>query len=112
MNLRPEFESIRSALMNREVSANLDTYFQEVLREELRLNSQRAILEEPKAFLAPLLTDSALLAGPNWKPAQCYECKGFGHIAKNCCKKLVCRYCKRSGHLIDDYRTLQRKNGP
>ena len=31
MNLRPEFESIRSALMNREVSANLDTCFQEVL---------------------------------------------------------------------------------
>ena len=39
MNLRPEFESIRSALMNRENSANLDTCFQEVLREELRLTS-------------------------------------------------------------------------
>ena len=112
MNLRPEFESIRSALMNRENSANLDTCFQEVLREELRLTSQRAILEEPKALLAPLPANFALLATPNQKPTQCYECKGFGHLAKNCRKKLVCRYCKRSGHLIDDCRSLQRKNGP
>eukprot|EP00268_Persea_americana_P004867 TRINITY_DN11598_c0_g1_i4.p1 TRINITY_DN11598_c0_g1~~TRINITY_DN11598_c0_g1_i4.p1 ORF type:complete len:135 (+),score=23.59 TRINITY_DN11598_c0_g1_i4:123-527(+) len=107
MNLRPEFESVQSALMNREQSANLDTCFQEVLREELRLTSQRAILEEPKAFPAPLPADSALLATPNPKLTQCYECKGFGHIAKNCRKKLVCRYCKRSGHLIDDCRSLQ-----
>ena len=92
--------------MNREVSANLDTCFQEVLREELRLNSQRAILEEPKAFLAPLPADSALLGAPNKKPAQCYECKGFGHIAENYRKKLVCRYCKYFGHLIDDIRSL------
>ena len=110
MNLRLEFESVRSALMNREQSANLDTSFQEVLCEELRLTSQRAILEEPKAFLAPIPTDSALLATPNPKLTQCYECKGFGHIAKNCRKKLVCRYCKRSSHLIDDCRSLQRKN--
>ena len=54
MNLRPEFESVRSALMNKEVTANLDTCFQEVLREELRLNSQRTILKEPTASLAPL----------------------------------------------------------
>lgn len=107
MNLRPDFESVRSALMNRELSANLDTCFQEVLREELRLTSQRAILEEPKAFLAPLPADSALLATLNPKLPQCFECKGFGHIAKNCRKKLVCRYCKRSGHLINDCRSLQ-----
>ena len=44
MNLRPKFESVRSALLNREVFANLDTCFQEVLQEELCLNSQRAIL--------------------------------------------------------------------
>ena len=110
MNLRPEFEYARSALMNRENSANLDTCFQEVLREELRLTSERSILEEPKAFLAPLLADLALLATPNPKPTQCYECKGFGHIAKNCRKKLVCRYCKRTGHVIDDCRSLQRRN--
>ena len=82
MNLRPDFESVRSALMNREVTANLDTCFQEVLREELRLKSQRAILEEPQASLASLQTESALLAAPNQKPTQCYECKGFGHLPR------------------------------
>eukprot|EP00268_Persea_americana_P067739 TRINITY_DN9358_c0_g1_i10.p1 TRINITY_DN9358_c0_g1~~TRINITY_DN9358_c0_g1_i10.p1 ORF type:complete len:108 (+),score=10.88 TRINITY_DN9358_c0_g1_i10:149-472(+) len=107
MNLRPEFEYVRCALMNRENPANLHTCFQEVLREELRLTSQCTILEAPKAFLAPLPFDSALLATPNPKPTQCYECKGFEHIAKNCHKKLVCRYCKRTSHLIDDYRSLQ-----
>ncbi|XXG40077.1 hypothetical protein AAC387_Pa01g0879 [Persea americana] len=110
MNLQPDFELVRSAFMNSKLLANLDTCFQEVLREELLLTSQRAILEEPKAFLAPLLADSALLATPNPKLTQCYECKSFGHIAKNCRKKLVCRYCKRSGHLIDDCRSLQRRN--
>ena len=110
MNLGPEFESVRSALMNRENSVNLDTCFQKVLHEELRLTSQHTILEEPKAFLTPLPADSAPLATPTLKSTQCYECKSFGHIAKKCCKKLVCRYCKRTGHLIDDCRSLQRRN--
>ena len=39
MNLRPEFQSVRSALMNRENSANLDTCFQVVFLEELHLTS-------------------------------------------------------------------------
>ena len=81
MNLRPEFEFVWSALMNRESFANLDTCFQEVIREELRLTSQCTILEEPKPFLAPLPADSALLATPTSKQTQCYECKSFGHIA-------------------------------
>lgn len=105
MNLRPEFEYVWFALMNKEVSINLNTCFQEVFQKELRLTSQRAILEEAKAFLAPLPADSALLATPNQNPTQCYECKGFGHIAKNCRKKFVCRYCK-------DCRSLQRNNRP
>ena len=56
--------------MNGENSANLDTCFQEVLREELHLTSQRIILEAPKAFLAPPPTDTALLATPTPKQTQ------------------------------------------
>ena len=37
MNLRPEFEPVCAALMNREISPDLDTCIQEVLREETRL---------------------------------------------------------------------------
>ena len=102
--------------MKGEISTNLDTCFQEVLREELRLTSQRATLEEPKAFFTPLPADSALLAPPNPKLTKCYECKSFGHIAKHCHKKLVGRYCKRSGYLIAAYneemRHKQKKTYP
>lgn len=34
MNLRLEFESVKAALMNREVSSDLDTYSQELLRKK------------------------------------------------------------------------------
>ena len=39
MNLCPEFEPVRAALMNREHSPDLDTCVQEVLREQIRLMS-------------------------------------------------------------------------
>ncbi|KAF5466866.1 hypothetical protein F2P56_016749 [Juglans regia] len=34
---------------------------------------------------------------------QCFSCKEFGHIARNCSKK-VCNYCKKEGHIIKDCR--------
>ena len=30
---------------------------------------------------------------------QCYSCKGFGHLAKDCSQKF-CNYCKKRGHII------------
>lgn len=53
MNLRPEFESIWAALLNREVSPYLDTFVQEVLREEICLQSQNTLNEELQAFITP-----------------------------------------------------------
>lgn len=37
MDLHPEFEPVRAALMNREIPPNLDTCVQDVLREETHL---------------------------------------------------------------------------
>lgn len=34
---------------------------------------------------------------------QCFSYKEYGHIARNCPKK-VCNYYKKEGHLIKDYR--------
>lgn len=45
MNLGPEFESVRATLMNRELSPDLDTSVQDVLREDIRLKSQCFIFE-------------------------------------------------------------------
>jgi len=30
---------------------------------------------------------------------QCYSCKGFGHLAKDCSQKF-CNYCKQRGHIF------------
>ena len=30
---------------------------------------------------------------------QCFSCKDFGHIARDCPKKF-CNYCKKQGHII------------
>ena len=45
MNLGPEFESVRATLMNKELSPDLDTSVQDVLREDIRLKSQCFIFE-------------------------------------------------------------------
>ena len=45
MKLRPEYESIRSSLLNRSHVPSLDICFGELLREEQRLSTQ-AILEQ------------------------------------------------------------------
>lgn len=39
MNLCPEFEAVRASIMNREPTPDLETCVQEVLREELPLQS-------------------------------------------------------------------------
>lgn len=63
---------------------------------------QRAITEEPEAFITPPSEDTAPLTAWGQK-VQCYECKGYVHVARNCKKKQFCNYCKKTGHLISDY---------
>ena len=45
--------------------------------------------------------DIALLTVRGQKP-QCYECKKYGHVARNCRQKLFFNYCKRNGHVISE----------
>ena len=67
--------------------------------------SQQSLITEPKALLTtPALTpikEIALLAARGQK-TQCHECKGYGHLARNCRKKLFCNYCKRTRHIISE----------
>ena len=105
MNLHLKFEPVQASIMNRENSPDLNTYVQEVLREEIRLMSQQSLITKPKALLTtPALTpikEIALLAARGQK-TQCHECKGYGHLARNCRKKLFCNYCKRTRHIISE----------
>ncbi|KAK7245636.1 hypothetical protein RIF29_40484 [Crotalaria pallida] len=101
MKLRPDFENLRSHLMNRHPPPTLDDCFGELLREEQRLLTQ-ATLDQDKMIAAPV----AFLAqgkgkGRDMSKVQCFSCKNYGHVAANCSKKF-CNYCKKLGHIIKE----------
>ncbi|XP_035541565.1 uncharacterized protein LOC118344650 [Juglans regia] len=105
MKLRPEYESIRSSLLNRSPVPSLDICFGELLREEERLNTQ-AILEQShgNSGMATVAYAAQGRGSPmTSKNLQCFCCKEYGHIAANCPKK-YCSYCKKNGHIIKECR--------
>lgn len=75
MNLHPEFESGWKAVIDWEISPDLDTCEQEILREKIKLQSQQSITE-PKAFVTFTSADTALLTTGGYK-VQCFECKAM-----------------------------------
>ncbi|KAG2716123.1 hypothetical protein I3760_03G109600 [Carya illinoinensis] len=106
MKLRSEYESVRSALLNRSPVPSLDICFGELLREEQRLSTQ-ALLEQSHGSSG--MSTVAYVAhrrglSINSKNLQCFCCKEYGHIAVNCSKKF-CSYCKKKGHIIKECRT-------
>ncbi|XP_041028457.1 uncharacterized protein LOC121268308 [Juglans microcarpa x Juglans regia] len=98
MKLRPEFESVKAGLLNRNPVPSLDICLRDLLREEQRLSTQMGMTSE-KVFSVNVAY-AAQRRGRN--KLQCFSCKEFGHIAHNCPKK-VCNYCKE-GHIIKDCR--------
>jgi hypothetical protein len=112
MKLRPEFESVRSSLLNRSPVPSLDVCFGELLREEQRLSTQ-AILEQSHDSSGPAtVAFSAQGRRPPMqsRTLQCFCCKDYGHIAANCPKKF-CSYCKKKGHIIKECR-IRPQNRP
>ncbi|KAK2402783.1 hypothetical protein QL285_052273 [Trifolium repens] len=101
MKLRPEFEVVRGALLNRIPVPSLDTCVGELLREEQRLVTQGAmshdaIISEPvKVAYAAQRRGK----GRDVRQVQCFSCQQFGHFAHSCGKKF-CNYCKQRGHII------------
>lgn len=92
MKLRTEFEPIRSSLMNRESPPSSDDCLGELLREERLLT--RASLEQQQNRVTPVLM--AYVAQGKFKHRdmsrmQYYSCKGFGHMALQCPRK-ICNY--------------------
>lgn len=90
---------VHAALMNQEVSPDLDTCVQEVLREEIRLQSQHTIKDDTKAFVAPSFQNATFLTTRGQKTLY-YGCKGFGLLVRNCKKKNFCKYCKWTSHIF------------
>jgi hypothetical protein len=103
MKLRPEFEIVRGALLNRNPVPSLDTCVGELLREEQRLATQGTMSHDavtsepvPVAYAA-----QSRGKGRDLRHIQCFSCKQFGHFSSGCSKKF-CNYCKQRDHIISD----------
>ncbi|RVX03762.1 Germanicol synthase [Vitis vinifera] len=77
MKLQPDFEIARFNLMNGHPIPSLDACLSELLHEDQCIVTQ-ATMEHR---------------------SNCFSCKDFGHIARDCPKK-SCNYCKKQGHII------------
>ncbi|RVW62046.1 hypothetical protein CK203_064923 [Vitis vinifera] len=103
MKLHPEYESVRSSLLNRSSVPSLDICFGELLHEEQRLSTQ-AILEQSHGSSGTATVAYAAQGRDHLcilKNLQCFCCKEYGHIAATCPKKF-CSYCKKKGHIIKE----------
>lgn len=101
MKLRPEFETARAGLLNRNLVPSLDICVGELLREEQRMATQAAISGQKETADLVNLAYAAQGRNHGKGQSQCYSCKEFGHIARNCNKKF-CNYCKQQGHIIKE----------
>ena len=101
MKLQPDFEIARSNLMNHHPVPSLDACLSELLRDEQRIVTQVA-MEHRATVSAPVFMAYAAQGrymGRDMRAIQCFSCKDFGHIARDCPKK-SCNYCKKQGHII------------
>jgi hypothetical protein len=94
MKLHPKFESVRAGLIDRKPIPTLDECLGELLREEQHLASQHGIAQDTVITKIVNMAYAAQGKGGSKSLPQCYNCKEFGHIAKNCNKKF-CNYCKK-----------------
>ncbi|KAJ0094737.1 hypothetical protein Patl1_16433 [Pistacia atlantica] len=101
MKLRPDFEIGWSNMMNRHPVSSLDACLSELLREEQCIVTQAAV--EHRANVGAPVSMAYAAQGRNkgrdMHVVQCFSCKAFGHIARDCPKKF-CNYCKKQGHII------------
>ncbi|CAL2231170.1 unnamed protein product [Prunus armeniaca] len=108
MKLRPEFEGTRSNLMNRESVPFLDTCLNDLLREEQRLLTQTTMEQRRSTSVPVAYAAQGKPRGRDMSIVQCFCCKGFGHYAANCPRKLY-NYCKKDGHIIKECLTRPPK---
>ncbi|KAA0025466.1 Retrovirus-related Pol polyprotein from transposon TNT 1-94 [Cucumis melo var. makuwa] len=93
MGLRPEYESVRAALLHRSPLPSLDAAIQEILFEERRLGIN--LSKHSDAVLA------STYSPPGASSTFCKNCKLTGHKFINC-PKIECRYCHKPGHILDN----------
>jgi hypothetical protein len=101
MKFCSDFETACSNMMNHHPVSSLDTCLSELFREEQRIVTQTA-MDHQANVNAPVSVAYAAQGrnkGRDMRAVQCFSCKAFGHIARDCPKKF-CNYCKKQGHII------------
>ncbi|KAL0545170.1 hypothetical protein IC582_020316 [Cucumis melo] len=93
MGLKPEYESVCAALLNRNPLPSLDATVQEILFEKKRLG------------LVSSLPSDVALATTHLRQANetsfCKNCKLHDHKFANC-PTIKCTYCHKRGHILDN----------
>ena len=87
--------------MNRDHVPTLDACLSELLREEQRIKTH-TVMEQNMNSTASISVAYATQGKNKLRDMcsiQCYNCKGFSHLAKDCSQKF-CNYCKQRGHII------------
>ncbi|KAK9166531.1 hypothetical protein Scep_001722 [Stephania cephalantha] len=92
MALRPEYESVRAALLHRDPLPSLDAAVKEILFEETRLG---LVNSAPSSEVALATTQS----WPKSASHHCKNCRKMGHSFVNC-PTIECRYCHERGHIV------------
>lgn len=111
MKLRPEFETVRGNLMNRKPVPTLDESFQEVIREEQRIFSNKHEEDKQSSVVDMAFAARSHHNSRDIQTIKCYSCQKLGHLAKDC-KNKFCRYCKKEGHIITECRRRPQNRGP
>ncbi|TYK21374.1 Zinc finger, CCHC-type [Cucumis melo var. makuwa] len=93
MGLRPEYESVKAALLHRSPLPSLDAAIQEILFEEKRLGIN--LSKHSDVVLA------STYSPPGASSTFCKNCKLTGHKFIDC-PKIECRYCHKPGHILDN----------
>ncbi|KAK9159704.1 hypothetical protein Syun_006045 [Stephania yunnanensis] len=92
MALRPEYESVRAALLHRDPLPSLNAAVKEILFEETRLGLVNSASS----------SEVALATTQSWPKSASYPCKNCkktGHSFANC-PTIECRYCHEHGHIM------------
>ncbi|CAN0899653.1 Retrovirus-related Pol polyprotein from transposon RE1 [Linum grandiflorum] len=127
--LRPEYEPVRAAILNRKITS-LEAALAELSREEKRLTTQAQVditLHENNSvfavsgpgnnnggYMGGARSSNALHSRPQFSSSTsdsicCHFCQELGHIQPHCRKRNLCSYCKRSGHIILDCPKLKNR---
>ncbi|CAL1362809.1 unnamed protein product [Linum trigynum] len=132
--LKPEFESVRANLLQRE-SLKMDGILAILVREETCLRMQAQLDLRPGAGEAVFavagskgaggsVTKGTLSAGgeeeayavsrPQFRRRMsevvCHHCRQPGHYQKYCKQRNFCVYCKKKGHIITECRLIQPRS--